>query len=96
MLFRSICENDDMSMGALQAAESQSRELVIIGTDAIPDALKAVKDGRLSGTVLQDADTQASTSVDVAVKVANGETVEARYDVPFQLITIDNVDEFMK
>lgn len=46
--------------------------------------------------MLQDADTQASTSVDVAVKVANGETVEARYDVPFQLITIDNVDEFMK
>ncbi|MEH2958756.1 substrate-binding domain-containing protein [Candidatus Merdisoma sp. JLR.KK006] len=91
-----ICENDDMSMGALQAAESQNRELVIIGTDAIPDALQAVKDGRLSGTVLQDADTQASTSVDVAVKVAKGETVEARYDVPFQLITIDNVDDFIE
>lgn len=91
-----ICENDDMSMGALQAAESQNRELVIIGTDAIPDALQAVKDGRLSGTVLQDANTQASTSVDVAVKIAKGESVEARYDVPFQLITIDNVDDFIE
>lgn len=91
-----ICENDDMSMGALQASESQNRELVIIGTDAIPDALQAVKDGRLSATVLQDANTQASTSVDVAVKIANGESVDARYDVPFQLITIDNVDDFME
>ena len=91
-----ICENDDMSMGALQAAESQDRELIIIGTDAIPDALAAVKDGRLSGTVLQDANAQASTSVDVAVKVAKGETVEARYDVPFQLITIDNVNDFIE
>lgn len=91
-----ICENDDMAMGALQAAESQNRQLIIIGTDAIPDALAAVKAGRLSGTVLQDADGQASTSLDVAIKVAAGETVEARYDVPFQLITIDNVDEFLK
>lgn len=91
-----ICENDDMAMGALQAAESQERELVLIGTDAIPDALQAVKDGRLSGSVLQDAATQASTAVDVAVKVAAGETVEERYDVPFQLITIDNVDQYLE
>jgi len=90
-----ICENDDMSMGALQAAESQDKKLVIIGTDAIPDALQAVKDGRLSATVLQDANGQASTAVDVAMKVAAGESVDARYDVPFQLITIDNVDKFL-
>lgn len=91
-----ICENDDMAMGALQAAESQGRDMIIIGTDAIPDALQAVKDDRLVGTVLQDADTQASTAVDVAVKLANGEEVEERYDVPFQLITADIVDEFME
>lgn len=90
-----ICHNDDMSMGALQAAEAQGRDIIIIGTDAIPDALSAVKEGRLSGTVLQDAATQASTTVDVAVKVAKGEAVEAKYDVPFRLITIDNVDDFI-
>ena len=90
-----ICHNDDMSMGALQAAEAQGRDIIIIGTDAIPDALAAVKEGRLEGTVLQDAATQASTAVDVAVKVAKGEAVEAKYDVPFQLITIDNVDDFI-
>lgn len=90
-----ICENDDMAMGALQACESQNRDMVIIGTDAIPDALQAVKDGRLTATVLQDAVGQASTSMDVAVKVANGETVENLYKVPFQLITIDNVDDYI-
>ena len=91
-----ICENDDMAMGALQAAESQNRDLIIIGTDAIPDALQAVKDGRLSGTVLQDANSQASTAVDTAVKVASGEEVEERYDISFQLITIDNVDQYIE
>lgn len=91
-----ICENDDMSMGALQAAEAQGRDLVIIGVDGIEDALQAIKDGRLAASVLQDAAGQASTVIDVAVKVAKGEEVESRYNVPFQLITAENVDEFIK
>ncbi|MGC4020132.1 MAG: sugar ABC transporter substrate-binding protein [Muricomes sp.] len=90
-----ICENDDMAMGALQACESQNRDMIIIGTDAIPDALQAIKDGRLSATVLQDAEGQASTAIDVAVKVAKGEKVESRYKVDFQLITSENVDQFI-
>ena len=81
-----ICENDDMSMGALQAAEA----------DGISDALQAVKDGRLSASVLQDADGQASAVIDVAVKVGVGEEVESRYNVPFQLITADNVDDYLE
>lgn len=91
-----ICENDDMAMGALQACESQNRDLIIIGVDGISDALKAVKDGRLTASVLQDAAGQASTVVDVAVKAANGQAVESRYKVPFQLITKENVDQFIE
>ncbi len=91
-----LCENDDMAMGALQAAEAAGRtDLIIIGVDAIPDALDAVKAGRLTATVLQDANGQASTALDVAYKVAQGETVEKEYKVPFQLITKDNVDQFI-
>lgn len=89
-----ICENDDMSMGALQAAEANERELVIIGVDGIEDAVQAIADGRLNGSVLQDAVGQASTAIDVAVKVAVGEEVEGRYKVPFQLITPENVADF--
>ena len=95
-LFCVICENDDMSMGALQAAEAEGKDLVIIGVDGISDALQAVKDGRLSASVLQDADGQASAVIDVAVKVGVGEEVESRYNVPFQLITADNVDDYLE
>lgn len=91
-----ICENDDMAMGALQACESQGREMVIIGTDAIPDALQAVKDGRLSATVLQDAKGQAMAAIDVALKITAGEEVDSRVKVDFQLITQDNVDQFIE
>ena len=91
-----ICENDDMAMGALQAAEAGDKNLVIIGVDGISDALQAVKDGRLSASVLQDANGQASAVIDVAVKVGVGEEVESRYNVPFQLITADNVDDYLE
>ncbi len=91
-----ICENDDMSMGALQAAEANERELVIIGVDGISDAVSAVSEGRLSASVLQDANGQASTVVDVAVKVGVGEEVAPRYKVPFQLITAENAADFME
>ena len=91
-----ICENDDMAMGALQAAEAGDKNLVIIGVDGISDALQAVKDGRLSASVLQDANGQASAVIDVAVKVGIGEEVESRYNVPFQLITADNVDDYLE
>ena len=90
-----ICENDDMSMGALQASEAEGKDLILIGTDAIPDALQAIKDGRLDATVLQDANSQASTAIDVAVKIINGEKVDSRYQIPFQLITAENVDEYL-
>lgn len=91
-----ICENDDMAMGTLQAAEAQEKDIIIIGVDGIEDALKAVKDGRLSGSVLQDSEGQASSAIDVAVKVGLGEEVESRYNVPFQLITAENIDDFLE
>ena len=91
-----ISENDDMAMGAVQAAEAQERDLVIVGTDGIPDAVQAIKDGRMSASVLQDAVGQAQMAMDVAVKVAKNEEVEPEYLVPFQLITADNVDDFIE
>lgn len=92
-----LCQNDDMAMGALQAVEARGRqeEVTVVGVDAIPDALIAVKEGRLACTVFQDAKTQGTTAVDVAYKWAKGETTEHDIMVPFVLVTKDNVDEIM-
>lgn len=90
-------QNDEMVMGALKAAENNNvkENMIIVGVDAIPDALQAVKDGRLDATVFQDAYGQAQMAVEVAYKLVKGEEVEAETYVPFQLVTIDNVDEYI-
>ncbi len=92
-----VCQNDDMAMGALEAVEAAGRkdDVVIVGIDAIDDAVQAVKDGRLDCTVYQDSKGQGATSVDVALKLAKGESVEKEVMIPFQLVTVDNVDDFI-
>lgn len=91
-----ISENDDMAMGALQAIETMGRDdILIIGVDGTVDALASISEGRLDATVLQDANSQASKVIEVAYKAAKGEKVPKENIVPFQLITKDNIKDFM-
>lgn len=93
-----ICQNDDMALGALEAVEAAGRkdQIIVIGIDAITDALDAVKSGRLDATVFQDAAGQGAGSLDVALECAKNGTLQ-RDDmiIPFLLVTTDNVDQFM-
>lgn len=92
-----FAEDDGMAMGALEAVEGSGAEGIIIGgIDGIPDALNAVKEGRLVCTVYQNAKEQAIKALEVALKAASGEEVEKLYDVPYELITAENVDNFLK
>lgn len=92
-----LCQNDDMAMGALQAVEKagKAKDIIVVGIDAIPDAVQAVSEGRMACTVFQDAKNQGKGALDMAIKVANGETVEKELLIPFQLVTKDNVADFM-
>ena len=69
-----FCNNDDMALGAIDAYESAdiSDLPLIVGTDATPAALEAVRAGKLTGTVLNDYQTQAQAMLDLACALATG------------------------
>jgi inositol transport system substrate-binding protein len=92
-----VAQNDEMALGALMAVEAVGKqdEIFVIGIDAIADALKAVKSGRLDATVFQDGQGQGYGSVDVAYRIIMGEEVPYMNDIPFVLVTRENVDDFM-
>ena len=46
-------------------------------------------------SILQDSNTIGSKAVDVAVDIANGKEIEKEYDIPYQLITKDNYEDFL-
>jgi inositol transport system substrate-binding protein len=93
-----FAQNDEMAMGALMAIEqsNQKGKIVTVGVDSIADALEAVKAGRLDATVFQDAQGQAAAAVETALKLIRKQPVEKQVYIPFQLVTKENVAQFLK
>lgn len=63
-------QNDDMILGALEAMENaglSQEKILTIGTDAIPEALTAIREGRLDATI-QHPISQAEISLEILVE----------------------------
>lgn len=94
-----IANNDEMAIGAVQALKASGRsmdDVVIAGIDATTDALAAMKAGELDVTVFQSADGQGRGAVNTAVKLINGQSVDRKVWVPFELVTPKNLQNYMK
>jgi len=83
-----FAHNDEMILGAVQAAEAAGRTgIIFIGFDAVDDAVNAVKSGKLAATVAQQPSEIGSLGVDAAVKSLSGGSVESSIPVPLALVT---------
>ncbi|WP_296477275.1 sugar ABC transporter substrate-binding protein [Roseinatronobacter sp.] len=93
-----LANNDEMALGAIQAMKAAgiSMESVIVtGVDATQDALAALQAGDLNVTVFQNAAGQGAGALEAAIALAAGETVASKVYVPFELVTPDNVGDFL-
>ena len=90
-----FAHNDDMALGAVEAAAAAGRDLIIVGFDAAPDALQAVADGTMAGTIAQQPVLMGELAVATALEVIAGGTVAPSIGVPVALVTPDNVNEFL-
>jgi inositol transport system substrate-binding protein len=94
-----ICaNNDEMALGAIQALKNADKldDVLVGGVDATADALAAMAAGELEVTVFQDAAGQGAGGVDSIINLYNGEEVAGVIDVPYQLVTPDNMADFEK
>lgn len=83
-----FAHNDEMALGALKAIEATKRKnIIVVGFDAIDDAVKAVQEGRMQATVAQQPDLIGSMGVENAVKHLKGETVKKFIPIDLKLIT---------
>jgi inositol transport system substrate-binding protein len=91
-----IGNNDGMALGAVKALKTVGRDdVLVLGIDAIPEALAAVRDGTMTATVLQDAVGQGHNSADYVYRALAGEKLAPVYWIPFKLITKENLADFM-
>ena len=93
-----ICaNNDEMALGAIEALKKAGRtDVPVVGIDATPDGCASVKSGEMLGTVFQDSKGQGGGSVEIAVRMCNGETFDDPFTwVPYVPVTSENVDEYI-
>ncbi len=83
-----FAHNDEMALGALKAIQAAKRTgILVVGFDAIDDAVKAVKAGQMAATVAQQPDLMGELGVTNADKVLKGQKVEKAIPVSLKLIT---------
>jgi ribose transport system substrate-binding protein len=82
-----FAHNDEMALGALKAIEAAGRKGIrVVGFDAVDDAVKAVKDGRLAATVAQRPADMGRLGVEFALKVIQGAKVDKYVPVALALV----------
>ncbi len=82
-----FAHNDEMALGAIQAAKSAGKQIFIVGFDGTEDAQKAVQDGTMAATIAQQPELMGKLAVETAAKVVKGEKVEAKIPAELKLVT---------
>jgi D-allose transport system substrate-binding protein len=81
--------NDTMALGVVEAVKAGGKagQVVVIGTDAIPQALEAIRSGDLAGTVAQYPAEEARIATSLAILALQGEPVAGFIPSPIKLLT---------
>jgi ribose transport system substrate-binding protein len=87
-----LAANDFMALGALDAMRETGRKMPIVGVNATPEGVQAIKDGDLLASASFDAMKMACLAVEAAVRVLSGETVPAEILLPVEVVDRTNCD----
>ncbi|MCL2812111.1 MAG: galactose ABC transporter substrate-binding protein [Clostridia bacterium] len=99
-----LSNNDEMALGAIDALKAagyftEGRFMPVVGVDATAQALEALKEGTLLGTVLNDAINQGNAILLLAVAAITGDFSDYPYEivdnhyvwVPYRIVTADTI-----
>jgi ribose transport system substrate-binding protein len=90
-----VAQNDEMALPAAEVARAAGwTDVIVIGFDGTKDAFAAIKDGRLSATILQDAAEQGRLAVRTAVSHLEGQKTRLEILTPLPIVTKENVHQF--
>ena len=84
-----FAHNDNMILGVIDALEEMQVQTprVLIGFDAIREAVQAVKQGRLTATIAQRPETMGRLSIETSVLYFRGEKLPPVIPVELSLVT---------
>jgi ribose transport system substrate-binding protein len=79
--------NDDTALGALAAVEKAGKagKIAVVGFDAVPEARKAIRDGKIYADVIQNPKMIGKTAIETIAKYLAGEAVPPKILIPCSL-----------
>jgi len=89
-----LAANHCMAAGAITALENAGRRAKIVGVNATPEAIDAIKAGTLLATADFNAATIAATAAETAVKFLHGESVPHEILLEAEIVDASNAAAF--
>lgn len=89
--------NDDMALGALEAIGSAGvamDDILVVGVDGTQDAVDSILAGELDASIAQNSYDMGRTSVELAVDLLDGESIEERVNTGVTVVTAENAEEY--
>lgn len=81
-----LCANDVMALGAIEALRAAKRALPVIGVNALPEAIEAIKAGSLTATADFDAMKMACIATEALLRHLRGEALPREIMLPVQVV----------
>ena len=86
-----LCANDAMALGVLDVLGAGNRDRpLVVGVNAIPEAIAAIEAGRMLATASFDAMAMSGIATEAAVRHLRGETVPREIMLPVQIVDAAN------
>lgn len=86
--------NDTMAIGVAKAVQASGKDIEVVGTDGVPEAVDAVRKGTMFATVSPLPYWEGYWAVESVVRLLEGQELAPWIVAPAQLITKKNVDDF--
>lgn len=83
-----LCSNDEMALGALDSVLEAEAQVLIMGFDGTEDAVKAVVNGYMAGTVRQNPTLMSEFAIATAEDLIEGRPVVKEIFVELELVAI--------
>jgi ribose transport system substrate-binding protein len=85
-----LVANDIMAVGVLEALDQANSRSVVVGVNAIPEAIAAIAAGRMLATADFNAMQMASLATECAIRHLRGEAVPPRIELPVRIVDAGN------
>jgi ribose transport system substrate-binding protein len=87
-----LSANDVMSLGIIEAMLAAKRRIPVIGVNALPEAIAAIKEGTLLATVDFNAMNISCIAAEAAIRHLRGERVPDEILLPVQVVDASNFE----